>query len=30
MNFSTPLDVDLAYAQTLVNAALNRSALPHF
>jgi hypothetical protein len=30
MTFSTPLDVDLAYAKTLVNAALNRSALPHF
>jgi hypothetical protein len=30
MTFTTPLDVDLAYAKTLVNAALNRSALPHF
>jgi hypothetical protein len=30
MNFFTPLDVDLAYAGTLVNAALNRTTLPHF
>jgi hypothetical protein len=30
MTFTTPLDVDLAYAKTLVNAALNRSPLPHF
>lgn len=30
MTFTTSLDVDLAYAKTLVNAALNRSPLPHF
>ena len=30
MKFFTPLDVDLAYAGTLVNAALNRTTLPHF
>ena len=30
MNFFTPLDVDLAYAGTLVSAALNRTTLPHF
>ena len=30
MKFTTPLDVDLAYAGTLVNAALNRTMLPHY
>ena len=30
MNFFTPLDVDLAYAGTLVTSALNRVTLPHF
>ncbi len=30
MNFSTPLDVDLAYARSLVSSALNRSMLPHY
>ena len=30
MTFFTPLDVDLAYAGTLVNAAMNRTTLPHF
>jgi glutamine amidotransferase-like uncharacterized protein len=30
MSFFTPLDVDLAYAKTLVNAALNRSMLAHY
>jgi hypothetical protein len=30
MNFFTPLDVDLAYAGTLVTSALNRTVLPHF
>jgi hypothetical protein len=30
MNFFTPLDVDLAFAGTLVNAALNRTTLAHF
>jgi hypothetical protein len=30
MNFTTPLDVDLAYAKTLLNAALNRTMLPHY
>jgi hypothetical protein len=30
MHFFTPLDVDLAYAGTLVTAALNRTTLPHF
>jgi hypothetical protein len=30
MKFFTPLDVDLAYAGTLVTAALNRTVLPHF
>ncbi|HLX85049.1 MAG TPA: FG-GAP-like repeat-containing protein [Terriglobales bacterium] len=30
MNFKTPLDVDLAYAGTLVKAALNRTMLPHY
>jgi hypothetical protein len=30
MKFTTALDVDLAYAGTLVNAALNRSMLPHY
>jgi glutamine amidotransferase-like uncharacterized protein len=30
MKFFTPLDVDLAYAGTLVTAALNRVTLPHF
>jgi len=30
MNFRTPLPVDLAYAGTLVKAALNRTMLPHY
>jgi len=30
MSFSTPVDVDLAYAGTLVRAALNRTMLPHY
>jgi hypothetical protein len=30
MTFFTPLDVDLAYARTLVHAALTRSMLPHY
>ena len=30
MKFFTPLDVDLAYAGTLVTSALNRTLLPHF
>jgi hypothetical protein len=30
MSFSTPVDVDLAYAATLVRAALNRTMLPHY
>jgi len=30
MNFFTPLDVDLAYAGTLVTSAMNRVTLPHF
>ena len=30
MSFSTPVDVDLAYAATLVRSALNRTMLPHF
>jgi len=30
MQFFTPLDVDLAYAGTLVTSALNRVTLPHF
>jgi hypothetical protein len=30
MKFKTPLDVDLAYAGTLVMAALNRTMLPHY
>jgi hypothetical protein len=30
MKFYTPLDVDLAYAGTLVTAALNRTMLPHY
>jgi hypothetical protein len=30
MNFFTPLDVDLAYAGTLVTAALTRTTLAHF
>jgi hypothetical protein len=30
MNFTTPLAVDLAYAGTLVTAALNRTMLPHY
>jgi hypothetical protein len=30
MKFFTPLDVDLAYAATLVTAALNRTMLPHY
>jgi len=30
MNFFTPLDVDLAFAGTLVTSALNRVMLPHF
>ena len=30
MSFYTPLDVDLAYARTLVKSALNRTMLPHY
>jgi glutamine amidotransferase-like uncharacterized protein len=30
MSFSTPVDVDLSYAQTLVRAAINRTMLPHY
>jgi hypothetical protein len=30
MSFSTPLDVDLAYAATLVTAAFNGTMLPHY
>jgi glutamine amidotransferase-like uncharacterized protein len=30
MNFTTPVGVDLAYAGTLVKAALSGSALPHY
>jgi glutamine amidotransferase-like uncharacterized protein len=30
MKFNTPLDVDLAYAATLVTAALNGTMLPHY
>lgn len=30
MKFFTPLDVDLAYAATLVTAALNHTMLPHY
>lgn len=30
MRFSTPAEIDNAYAGTLVNAALNRTALAHF
>ena len=30
IKFITPLDVDLAYAETLVKAALNRTMLPHY
>lgn len=30
MNFTTPLSVDLAYAGTLVKAALSGTALPHY
>jgi hypothetical protein len=30
MNFFTPLDVDLAFAGTLVTSALNRTTLSHF
>lgn len=30
MSFSTPVDVDLSYAQTLVKAAFNRTMLPHY
>ena len=30
MHFFTPLDVDLAFAGTLVTSALNRVTLPHF
>lgn len=30
MSFSTPVDADLSYAQTLVRAALNRTMLPHY
>jgi VCBS repeat protein/biotin protein ligase-like protein len=30
MNFNTPLDVDLAYAATLVTAAFNGTMLPHY
>jgi glutamine amidotransferase-like uncharacterized protein len=30
MTFTTPVDVDLAYAQTLVKSAFNRTMLPHY
>ena len=30
MHFNTPVDVDLAYAATLVRSAMNRTMLPHF
>lgn len=30
MNFTTPLAVDLAYADTLISAALSGTSLPHF
>jgi hypothetical protein len=30
MHFNAPVDVDLAYAGTLVKAAMNHSMLPHF
>lgn len=30
MIFKTPVSVDLAYAQTVINAALNGTPLPHF
>jgi hypothetical protein len=30
MNFTTPLPVDLAYANTLISAALKGTSLPHF
>jgi hypothetical protein len=30
MNFTTPLDVDLAFAKTLLTAALNRTMLAHY
>jgi hypothetical protein len=30
MNFTTPLTVDLAYANTLISAAVNGTSLPHF
>jgi hypothetical protein len=30
MQFNTPLDVDLAYAATLVTSALNGTTLPHY
>ena len=30
MNFKTPLATDLAYAGTLIEAALNAKPLPHF
>jgi glutamine amidotransferase-like uncharacterized protein len=30
MKFTTPLAVDLAYANTLIKAALNATSLPHF
>ena len=30
MTFTTPASVDNAYAATLVNAALNRTSLPHY
>ena len=30
MTFTTPVDVDNAYAATLINAALNRTWLPHY
>jgi hypothetical protein len=30
MNFSTPADVDIAYAGKLVDAALNGTKLPHY
>ena len=30
MDFRTPINVDNAYAATLIRAALNRESLPHY
>jgi len=30
MNFRTPINIDNAYAATLIRAALNRELLPHY